>query len=102
LITWGAIIGGGFFLERGLAGSSHLNPQTGLYEETPNNSGMILAAAALLVGSRVFGFVYSWSAVTDYNSALAVRFGVSEVALVVAPVAAPGGLAWGPALSLRF
>jgi hypothetical protein len=102
LVTWGATIGGAALLIYGLG-----NPRTGIDAMTGEvkrqyDGGVIAAGAIMIVGARIYGLVDAWSSAGDYNDALAVRLGVRGASLQLAPVSTGRGLAWGPALSLRF
>ena len=71
----------------------------------PNNDAAvsaIVAGFAIAVGGRIYGLVDSWSSASDYNSALAAQLGIADASFIIAPMRAGNGLAWGPALSLRF
>jgi hypothetical protein len=55
-----------------------------------------------VLAARIYGLVDSWQSAASYNAALARRLGVPAWSGTVSPIKTDRGMAWGPALQLRF
>lgn len=105
LITWAGIGGGLALVIVGVSQyQSDWDSSTGTTSSHNNDSAgvLIVGGALVMVAARIYGLVDSWQAASNYNAALAKRIGVPAWSGVVAPIKTDHGLAWGPALQLRF
>jgi hypothetical protein len=104
-ITWGGTAAGLVLVLVGVSKREETvytpgGPRTTGDAATAN--GLIAAGCVALIASKVYGLVDSWRSTKAYNAALARRLGLPPLAATVAPVRTDRGLAWGPALQLRF
>jgi hypothetical protein len=104
LITWGGMLAGVVVLVVGID-HYHWQLDDGTAQMHPDNSGataLMVAGALTMFGFRIYGLVDSWQSANDFNRSLAKRLGLPVFSATVAPVPTDRGLAWGPALQLRF
>ena len=107
LLTW-ACSGGGLALV--IVGVTRLphdtyDPQTGTYVTTGSDDSagpFIVAGVLAILAGRIYGLVDSWQSANAYNANLARRIGLPAMTGAIVPMRTDRGLAWGPALQLRF
>jgi hypothetical protein len=105
LITWGGLISGIVLVVVGATKLEHTVYTPGGPRTTGDDdaaAGFIIAGVVAIVGGRVYGVVDAWRSTSAYNAGLARRLGLPPLAATVAPMSTARGLAWGPALQLRF
>jgi hypothetical protein len=101
LITWGGMIGG---IVLAVAGANKLSEGDRINDESTRDTGGLMLTVGILsvIGFRVYGLVDSWQSCVSYNRELSKRLGLPPLMVNLAPVSTDRGLAWGPALQLRF